>query len=301
MTRRPTSSCAPSERARFAAQSPSSAGGPAEGPGARTHAGVPPDADLEGGETPPLLSPRMDARAARLEAFKGEQVIVDYLNRGVSIGEIAARLGFSEARMDAVVRDILGRRMPAPEVFAAIQASRLNEALLVAVSAMTDMNLRAVDRVIRIVRDLDRYHGFVAAGRRLPEPSRLAAPTDDAMTCGDALVGRLGPTAQEREAISCAPVLASDAARPPHAPRARVAPQRTGRSWLVERRRMPEDAPGGRRRVSSSRKPGFRAAARRVAGDAERRTFPSRGLGGRRSRARQMRRFRTVPKRPARP
>src|SRR5208282_4558267 len=61
-------------------------------------------------DTPPLPSPSTDARAARLEKFKSEQAIVEYLNRGVSVGEIAARLGFDEEPMRAVVRDILARR-----------------------------------------------------------------------------------------------------------------------------------------------------------------------------------------------
>ncbi len=105
-----------------------------------------------------------DARAARLQNFQREQLIVDYLNRGVSVAEIAAQVGVGEKRMRAAIRGILARRMPeAPEEFAAIQMSRLNEALLVAFSAMTDMNLKAVDRVVRIVRELDRYHGRAAA------------------------------------------------------------------------------------------------------------------------------------------
>ena len=70
--------------------------------------------------------------------------------------------------------------MPAPpEEFVAIQVSRLNEALLVAYSAMGEMNLKAVDRVVKIVRELERYHGFCGAERRLSEPSRLAKPEDE--------------------------------------------------------------------------------------------------------------------------
>ncbi len=40
---------------------------------------------------------------------------------------------------------------------------------------MTDMNLRAVDRVIRIVRQLDRYHGFVAACALAPGAALASA------------------------------------------------------------------------------------------------------------------------------
>ncbi len=38
--------------------------------------------------------------------------------------------------------------------------SRLNEALLMSFGAMWGANLPAIDRVVRIVRELDRYHGL---------------------------------------------------------------------------------------------------------------------------------------------
>jgi hypothetical protein len=142
-------------------------------------------------------NPATEPRAARRAKFKREQVIVDYLNRGVSVAEIAARFDVGEKRMRAIIREILARRMPAPpEEFVAIQVSRLNEALLVAYSAMSGMNLKAVDRVVRIVRELDRYHGFVAAERRLPEPAPritvrgLEAPGEGGMAFGAAFVCR---------------------------------------------------------------------------------------------------------------
>ena len=101
---------------------------------------------------------------------------MDYLNRGVSVAEIAGRIGVTEKRMRALVKEILARRMPAaPEDFVALQVSRLNEALLVAYSAMSPENLRAVGLVVRIVRELDRYHGFAGAGRR---PRRDPRPAE---------------------------------------------------------------------------------------------------------------------------
>ena len=134
------------------------------------------------GAAPPaaLSTPPADARAARLAKFKREQLIVEYLNRGVSVAEIAARVGVGEKRMRAVIREILARRMPAPpEEFLAIQVSRLNEALLVAFSAMAPTNVKAVDRVVRIVRELDRYHGFaIASGVAMPQPPRLPPPSE---------------------------------------------------------------------------------------------------------------------------
>ena len=121
-------------------------------------------------------------RAARVEKAVRERRIVDSLNRGVSAAEIAAREGVTEKRMRAVVREILARRMPeAPADYVALQLGRLNEALLVAYSAMSGANLRAVECVVRIVREMDRYHGFVAAGRRAARNGRAmetGAPTD---------------------------------------------------------------------------------------------------------------------------
>ena len=43
-----------------------------------------------------------------------------------------------------------------------MQVGRLSEALLVPYSAMSPLNPQAVDRYVRIVRELDRYHGFAA-------------------------------------------------------------------------------------------------------------------------------------------
>ena len=70
----------------------------------------------------------------------------------------------------------------------AIQVSRLNEALLVAYSAMGAMNLKAVDQVVRIVHELDRYHGVAAAARRLPEASDCQGPVEGTAAFGATLV-----------------------------------------------------------------------------------------------------------------
>ncbi len=115
-------------------------------------------------------------RAARLKKFEWERLVVHYLNRGVSVSEIAARVGVGEKRMRAIIREILARRMPAPpQEFVAIQVSRLNEALLICYAAMSPTNLR----VVKIVPGLDHYHGFNAAEWRLPEASRLEAAAED--------------------------------------------------------------------------------------------------------------------------
>jgi hypothetical protein len=84
------------------------------------------------------------------------------------------RSGVSIKHVRNLVRKILAERTPQPPAeYLALQASRLNEALLVSYSAMHNSakgaNFEAVDRVVRIVRELDRYHGFAAIPRRREE------------------------------------------------------------------------------------------------------------------------------------
>ena len=108
--------------------------------------------------------PAAGALALRLKALERGRTIVEYANRGLAMPEIAARVGMTESAARATLRDVLARSMPeSPEEFAAIQMSRLNEALLIAYGAMGEMNLKAVDRVVRIVRALDRYAAVLAA------------------------------------------------------------------------------------------------------------------------------------------
>jgi hypothetical protein len=133
-------------------------------------------ASLPLAKSPPDDPQSPDARAARLAKFEREKVVVECLNRGVSVAEIAAHLGIGDKRTRAVIREILARRMPAPpEEYVAVQVGRLHEALRVAYSALGGQNLNAVDRVVKIVRELDRYHGL-SPERRVPEAPRLAAP-----------------------------------------------------------------------------------------------------------------------------
>ncbi|HEY1454657.1 MAG TPA: hypothetical protein VGF57_14445 [Roseiarcus sp.] len=134
---------------------------------------------------PILPGPRRDRSAAARSAARRrraerEAKIVDLLNRGLSIAEIADRNGVGERAMRKSIRALLARRAPAPpSEFLALQVSRLNEALLVSYGAMSASNLEAVDRVVKIVRELDRYHGFAFANEatttgppRLPPPSQ---------------------------------------------------------------------------------------------------------------------------------
>jgi len=137
-------------------------------------------------------------RAARLRKAGREAGIVDLLNGGASIPELAAREGLTEHSMRSLVRKILSKRMPAPPAeFVAIQVSRLHEALLVSYSAMSGANLKAVDRVVRIVRELDRYHGF-APSTRTSEPRQLAARQPLALAAPESSGREMAPQPVEK-------------------------------------------------------------------------------------------------------
>ena len=101
--------------------------------------------------------------------------------------------------------------------------SRLNEALVVAYGAMSGGNLQAVDRVVKIVRELDRYNGFVAAERRLsPGEPRLEAPAESPLALAAPPPACPETAPQTLERVQSAPGIGS-------AWRARVRGRRTRR------------------------------------------------------------------------
>jgi hypothetical protein len=96
-----------------------------------------------------------------------------------------------------------------------LQIRRLNEAMLVAYSAVSAGDLKAVDQVIKVVRELDRYHGFgpypgvrsFAAPRSaeppplaLPEPPAALAAPEAEMADGTS-TSRDDPTSGEEGAV----------------------------------------------------------------------------------------------------
>jgi hypothetical protein len=140
--------------------------------------------DMPAAPSPTLARRDRSIQARQAEADR-ERQIVGLLNRGISVPEIASRSGVSVQHMRKLVRKILAERAPQPPAeFLALQVSRLSEALLLSYGAMhnsvTGTNFEAVDRVVRIVRELDRYHGFapVPRPREEAQPLRLPPPAE---------------------------------------------------------------------------------------------------------------------------
>ncbi len=116
-------------------------------------------------------------RAARARKAERDWRILALVGEGASVAEIAERAGVSVNHMRNQVRAVLGRRLsPAPPEFAALLVGRVNEAMNISFSAMynpqTGANLGAIDRVVRIARALDRYHGLAAPRARAPARGR---------------------------------------------------------------------------------------------------------------------------------
>jgi hypothetical protein len=59
--------------------------------------------------------------------------------------------------------------------------------------------------VVKIVRELDRYHRFVAAEQRLPDASHLEAPAQTSLAFGAAMFRRPENPPQRTEKIESAP------------------------------------------------------------------------------------------------
>ena len=92
----------------------------------------------------------------------------------MTIEEIAASEGISvKWARERKAALLASRVIDPPHEFIQLQIRRLSEAMLVAYSAMSIGNLKAVDQVIKVARELDRYHGF---GRTRSAEVRRAAP-----------------------------------------------------------------------------------------------------------------------------
>ena len=105
--------------------------------------------------------------------------ILERLTTGLSIVHIARVEKLTVRRVRQIVAAMLeSREIDPPVGFVQLQVARLSEAMIVTHTMMMEGGLQAVDRMIRLTRKLDRYHGFRQAQIPMPAepPLRLAAP-----------------------------------------------------------------------------------------------------------------------------
>ena len=103
-----------------------------------------------------LARSRRQRLAARQAKAARNVKLFNLLKAGVPIAEIALQEGLSVRRAREVVQEILERReVDPPAGFVQLQVGRLGDAMMVAHAAMMEGNLQALDRVLRIVGELD--------------------------------------------------------------------------------------------------------------------------------------------------
>ena len=127
--------------------------------------------------------PNTRARVGRIEARRAKAErnlrLFNLLKAGAPVAEIALQEGLSARRARELLQEMLARReVDPPAGFAQLQIGRLSDAMMVAHAAMMEGNLQALDRVVRIVGELDRYHGFArsAVGTAAAATPALCAP-----------------------------------------------------------------------------------------------------------------------------
>jgi hypothetical protein len=101
--------------------------------------------------------------------------LVRRLASGQSIEEVAAGEGISIRLARERVSAILSRSPDPPAEFAQLQMRRLNEAMIVAYASLRVGNLKAVETVLKVTREYDRYAGL-ALTAAAPAPSAPALP-----------------------------------------------------------------------------------------------------------------------------
>ncbi|HEY1942394.1 MAG TPA: hypothetical protein VGH40_09750 [Roseiarcus sp.] len=125
-------------------------------------------------EAAPARPSRLVARRERAER---NLRVFNLLKAGVPVAQIALQEGLSARRTREIIQETLDRReIDPPEGFVQLQIGRLSDAMMVAHAAMMEGNLQALDRLVKIVGELDRYHGFGRAPSGRPVMAAALLP-----------------------------------------------------------------------------------------------------------------------------
>jgi hypothetical protein len=85
---------------------------------------------------------------------------------GAGVDEISTAERLTRKRTENILREALRGRWVAPaEDFARLQIARLERMILNLLERIRNGDLKAIDRALKIVDRLDRYHGFTKATR----------------------------------------------------------------------------------------------------------------------------------------
>lgn len=140
----------------------------------------PPSRTADPVQPPPPPPPRRTAM--RRKTAERKLRILERLTAGVSVAHIARTEDLTIRRVRQIIAEMLAKReVDPPAGFVQLQIARLGDAMQVAHTLMMEGDLKAMDRVIRLGAELDRYHGYgrvpLAAPPPAEPPARIGPPT----------------------------------------------------------------------------------------------------------------------------
>ncbi len=129
-----------------------------------------------------ILEPRpQPPRSPRRASAERKLRILERLTAGISVAHIAQTEKLTIRRVRQIIGEMLARReVDPPAGFVQLQIARLSDAMTVAHTMMMEGDLKAMDRVIKLAGELDRYHGFgraeIASAPQAAPPPQIGPP-----------------------------------------------------------------------------------------------------------------------------
>jgi hypothetical protein len=118
---------------------------------------------------------RTAGKILREALIKRREAYFDLLVSGYSIEQIASHMGKSPAAVRRAVGQALAtRRLDAPEDYARLQVARLTKALRCADVSLEVGDLKAIAPFLKVVRELNLYHGVNVGRTPLAPPPEIA-------------------------------------------------------------------------------------------------------------------------------
>jgi hypothetical protein len=102
-------------------------------------------------------------RSKRSRVTRAQRVLASLI-AGAGVDEIGAVERLTRKRTESILRhELRSRWVASAEDFARLQIARLEQMILKLLDRLQDGDLKAIDRALKIVDRLDRYHGFTKA------------------------------------------------------------------------------------------------------------------------------------------
>ena len=121
---------------------------------------------------------RAAGKILRELSIKRREGYFDLLVSGYSIEQIASHTKKSASAVRRAVGQALAtRRLDAPEDYARLQVARLTKALRCADVSLEEGDLKAIAPFVKVVRELNLYHGVNVGRTPLAPPPPEIAPT----------------------------------------------------------------------------------------------------------------------------